>query len=120
MTRVAIVPVAADEGSFHFCALSGDKQSQGRTAGEALDALTTQLPDNETGTLIILQRFRPDPFFGAAQKQRMAELMVRWRTARDQGRAIDAEEQTELDALIEAELLASTDRAAALADEAGQ
>jgi hypothetical protein len=45
--------------------------------------------------------------------------MTRWRTARDHGALLPAHEQAELEALIEAELHASTQRAAVLADEVG-
>ena len=43
--------------------------------------------------------------------------MDRWRVARDQGVSLPADEQAELEALIEAELHAATARVAALADE---
>jgi hypothetical protein len=46
--------------------------------------------------------------------------MDRWRTARDQGATLPADEQTELEALIAAELHASAARAAALADALGR
>jgi Spy/CpxP family protein refolding chaperone len=57
---------------------------------------------------------RPDAYFTDAQRQRLGELMARWRTARDGGVALSAEEQAELDALIEAEVRAAADRAAGL------
>ncbi len=37
--------------------------------------------------------------------------------ARDAGRSLSSKEQAELDALVDAEVRAATDRAAALADE---
>ena len=46
--------------------------------------------------------------------------MARWRTARDQGATLPADEQTELEALIDAELQASAARAATLADALGR
>src|SRR3712207_5541114 len=103
MTRVAILPIPTDKDSISFRAVAGDKQSQGKTAGEALDALTAQLSEDETSTLIIVQSLRPDRFFDAAQQQRLAELMERWRVARDKGEALPAKEQIELEALVEAE-----------------
>ncbi len=57
---------------------AGNKQSVGKTAGEALDALTAQLDNSETGTLIIIQNLRPDQFFSTEQQQRLAELMKLW------------------------------------------
>jgi hypothetical protein len=85
-----------------------------------LDALTAQLPADEASTLIIVQHLRPDRFFTAAQQQRLDTLMARWRTARDQGATLPTDEQTELEALIDAELQASADRAATLADALGR
>jgi hypothetical protein len=97
--------------------VAGDKHSQGRTAGEALDALTAQLPQDESGTLVIVQSLRPDRFFNASQQQRLAELMGGWRVAQDRGEALSAEEQRELEALVDAELRSTMDRAAAIAEE---
>jgi hypothetical protein len=85
-----------------------------------LDALTAQLSADEASTLIIVQHLRPDRFFTAAQQQRLDTLMARWRTARDQGATLPPDEQTELEALIDAELQASADRAATLADALGR
>jgi hypothetical protein len=69
--------------------------------------------------LMIDKTLQPDRFFNADQQQRLAELMRRWRNARGQGRALAADEQAELNALVEAEVRASADRVAAPADEAG-
>ncbi len=120
MTMVAIFPVPTERGVSSYRAVAGDKHSEGGTAGAALDALTAQFSEDEAGMLVIVQTLRPDRFFDAAQQQRLADLMDRWRTARDQGKALPAEEQAELQALVEAEVRASADRTAALADEAGR
>jgi hypothetical protein len=61
---------------------------------------------------------KPDAFFAAAQIQRLADLMAKWRTARDAGVTLPADEQAELDALIQAELGAATERAAAMLHQA--
>src|SRR5436309_11664617 len=111
MTKVAILPIPTQQGDLSYRAVAGEKHAQGKTAGEALDALTAQLSADETSTLVIVQSLRPDRFFTAAQQQRLATLMARWRTARDQGHMLPAEEQTELETLIEAELHASAARA---------
>jgi hypothetical protein len=117
MTKVAILPERTDTGGTTYRAVAGDKQSVGRTVGEALDALTTQLPEEETGTLIIVQNLRPDRFFTAQQQQRLGELMARWRAARDSGTALPPDEQAELESLADAEVHAATQRAAALLHE---
>lgn len=117
MTKVAILPVPTEGGGISYRALAEDKQSQGKTAGEALDALTLKLSNDKAGTLIIVQSQRPDVFFDAAQQQRMAELMKHWRSARDRGETLPDEEQAELEALVEAELRASAYRTDALAND---
>jgi hypothetical protein len=70
--------------------------------------------------MIIVQSLRPDRLFTAQQQQRMAELMERWRSARDRGEALSASEQSELDALVEAELRAAGDRASVLGEQLGR
>ncbi|MCU0493414.1 MAG: hypothetical protein MUD01_17645 [Chloroflexaceae bacterium] len=119
MTKVAILPVTTHKGNTSYHAIAGKKQSAGTTAGAALDALTEQLPADEASTLVIVQMFRPDQFFTAAQQQRLEELMTKWHSAQDNGVAFSAQEQAELEALIETELEATTRRAAALADDVG-
>ena len=117
MTRVAILPVPTPTGGIDYHAIAGAKRSQGKTAGEALDALTAQLSEDESGTLIVIQEFRPDRLFSADQRKRLSELMARWREARDGGGELLAAEQTELDDLIEAEIRASAERTTALLHE---
>jgi hypothetical protein len=117
MTTVAILPVSTATGDIVYHARAGDKQSHGKTAGEALDALTGQLPEEEAGTLVIVQNLRPDRFFDADQQRRLGELMARWRAAHDAGTALSPAEQAELDALIEEEVRASAKRTAALLHE---
>jgi hypothetical protein len=46
--------------------------------------------------------------------------MAHWRTLRDQGDTLPADEQAELEALIAAELQAAAARAAVLADASGR
>ena len=120
MAHIEILPVRAADGEVTYHALAGDKRSRGRTAGEALDALRSQLSEAEGTTLVVVQGLSPDRFFDARQQQRLAELMARWRDARDGGRDLPAEEQSELDALIEEEVRASARRTAALLDDPGR
>ena len=86
----------------------------GKTAGEALDSLTTQLGKEQDGMFIVYEQWQPDKFFTAAQQQRLSELMARWRAARDVGKGLPADEQAELEALVNAQLEGSAKRAAAL------
>ena len=119
MTTVAILPVPTEKG-MSYQGTAGDKHSVGRTLGEALDALTPQIPDAEAGLVVVVQSLRPDEFFSTVQQQRLGELMAAWRQARDLETTFSVAEQGELDALIEAELYASASRTARLADEAGR
>jgi len=117
MTKVAILPIPTASGDVAYHALAGGKQSHGKTAGQALDALAAQLADDETGTLVIVQNFRADRFFNARQQGRLAELMERWRAARDSRTTLPSSEQAELDLLVEEEIHASTERTAEWLDE---
>ena len=116
MTRIAILPVPTADGGVTYQAIAGNRHSHGKTAGAALDALATQLAENE-GPLIIVQSLRPDRWFNADQQQRLADLMDRWRLARDRGTSLSTDEQRELETLVEMELQAATCRAATLAVE---
>lgn len=113
MTTIAIVPEPLQEGMF-YRAVAGQRQSVGRTPGEALDTLAGQLPVGESGTLVVVQHMRPDEFFTAEQRARLDLLMERWRHARDGRHALSAEEHAELDALVALELEGTTRRAEAL------
>lgn len=55
-----------------------------------------------------------DEFFTDAQCQRLADLMTRWRAARDTAQPFPAPDQAELNALIAEELQAAVARSAAL------
>lgn len=114
MTTVSILPIVDTSGEKSYRAIAGDKHSVGKTAGQALDALTTQLDETEFSTLLVIQNFRPDSFFSAEQQEQLSELMKLWRLARDQGQELPPEQQAELDALVEAELRAATARTAVL------
>jgi hypothetical protein len=114
MTTVAILPISDVNGEKSYRAIAGDKHSVGKTAGQALDALTAQLGEMEFSTLLVIQNFRPDSFFSAEQQERLSELMNLWRLAREQGRELPPEQQAELDRLVEIELRAAAARTGAL------
>jgi hypothetical protein len=117
MTSITIQPVPSDQGGIAYLATSNGKRSQGATAGEALDALTRQLPNSGTGALVIVPDQQPDQFFNADQQRRLAELLDRRRTCRDGGSELSTDEQKELQALVDAELRGAAARAAAMLDE---
>lgn len=114
MTTVAIVPIVDAREEKAYRAVASDKRSTGKTAGQALDALTAQLDQAEVGGLLFIQGFQPDAWFTAAQQERLAELMGEWRAARDRGEGLSPDRQAELDRLVEAELAAARRRTMAL------
>ncbi|MEK7831398.1 MAG: hypothetical protein AAB401_09960, partial [Acidobacteriota bacterium] len=57
---------------------------------------------------------QPDRFFTSEQRNRLQELMVRWRTARDEGARLPKEEQAELESLVSAQLEGAAQRAEAM------
>ncbi|WP_448265875.1 hypothetical protein [Nostoc sp. DSM 114159] len=114
MTTVAILPTRDASGEKSYRAIAGDKHSVGKTAGQALDALTAQLGEIEFSALLVIQSFLPDAFFSAQQQERLSELMRLWRSARDRGQELLPEQQAQLDDLVEAELRAATARTGAL------
>jgi hypothetical protein len=114
MTTIAILPETPGSPHTQYRAVAGQLHSVGKTAGQALDALTSQLADAEAGTLVVVRHSRPDRFFSAVQQQRLEQLRSRWRQARDAGTALPPQEQAELDALVEAETRAAAERARAL------
>ena len=63
MTTLAILPISDANGEKSYRATSRDKHSVGKTAGQALDALPTQLDEIEFSALLVIQSFRPDAFF---------------------------------------------------------
>jgi hypothetical protein len=117
MTTVAILPEPTASGTMAYRAVAGRLQSLGKSAGEALDALTAQMPADDQGTLVIVQHQHPDRFFTATQRQRLQELMAAWRTARDTGGPLPTEDRAELESLVDAELQSTALRTAALLHE---
>ena len=117
MNTVAILPISNASGEKSYRAISGDKQSVGKTAGQALDALTIQLGKVEFRGLLIIDNFHDDQFFTREQQQRLSELMNMWRIARDQEQELPPEIQTELDNLVNLELNAATARTTFLAQQ---
>lgn len=120
MTTVAIVPVTSAGRVVSYQAVAGCRVAEGNTEGAALDALGARFPEVVAESLVVIQRFRPDEFFSASQQLRLQDLMQRWRAARDGGDSLTADEESELAALIQAELDASARRAAATAEVLGR
>lgn len=105
MSAIAIRTDQQETGERRFRAIAGDRQSLGRTMGEALDALTADWGDSVQETVVFIQRFQPDPYFTQAQYDRMQELFARRAT-------LTPEERAELENLIDAEVDATVERTA--------
>ncbi|ETX04115.1 hypothetical protein [Candidatus Entotheonella palauensis] len=103
MLPIAIRAEQSEADEPRFRAIAGNRQSVGRTMGEALDALTADWGDDIQETAVLIQRFQPDAYFTDAQYSRMRELLDRRTT-------LTAEERAELEALIDAELDATVAR----------
>jgi hypothetical protein len=117
MQTISIGTISSTNGDRLYRAASGNRQSTGKTAGAALDALTAQMENQEIEGFLLLQNHQPDRFFTALQQQRLTELMSGWRTARDTGDSFPIDLQSELDALIDAELNATADRSQAILNQ---
>ena len=111
MQTILIETIANPNGDLVYRAAMGDRQSTGKTAGAALDALTVQIGSQEIKGFFLFQNYQLDQFFTAQQQQRLTELMLMWRAAQDLGDLLPPEQQSELDGLIEAELHATAERA---------
>lgn len=116
MTKVAILAEPTGNGTA-YRAVAGKHQSFGATPGQAFDALAAQLPEDQAGTIVIVQHMRADHCFSATQRERLQDLMTRWRHARAAGQQLPDDEQAELDSLVEAEVKGATERARALLHE---
>ena len=73
MTKVAILTGPSNGGAPTYRAVAGERQSVGRTAGEALDALVTQLPEGEAGTIVVVLVQPPRAYVSPA----MLDTLVR-------------------------------------------
>ena len=97
MSSVTIRPEKDNVDGASYRAVSGNRQSIGRTAGEALDSLIDQENGSVDSSAIFVQRMIPDSFFTREQIERMQELLARCDSR-------SPAENAELDALIDAEL----------------
>lgn len=120
ITAIEIVREKADTQASVYRAIRGDRQAVGPTPGQALDTLEHMLAtqsDEEEGTLVIVQRFRPDTFFTAKEQARLQELMDRFHRAQAAGQDLPPEEKEELERLVNAEWEAAIQRGEAILRE---
>jgi hypothetical protein len=112
MTTTSVLSPPESGGGYR--AVAGGREAAGDTPGQALDALVEQTGPPSGATLGIIQPKAGDEFFSDGRRRRLAELMARWRTARDTARPFPPADQAELDGLIAEELKAAVERSAAL------
>jgi len=117
MPTISVIPENNPAGEIIWRAVSAEKEAVGKTVGEAIDAITPLIESEESSSLIVVQRMRPDKFFTAEQQKRLSDLMAKWRAARDAGNKLLSEDQAELEALIDAQLEGSVQRTKALFEE---
>ena len=117
MTTITIVPENFGSSTISYRAVSGQYQSVGPTAGQALDALTAQFNGNQDSTLVVIQNMRPDELFDEGSRTKLVDLMERWRRARDNQTNLATAEQAELEQLVAAEYRAAVERAEQLLRE---
>ncbi|MBX2997822.1 MAG: hypothetical protein KF893_04880 [Caldilineaceae bacterium] len=110
MTTIQLLQERSPQGRLQYRAVYRQHHAEGTTLGAALDALEDALPA-DSGTVVILQKFKADRFFGEEQQARLAELMVRLEASRAHGHDLAPEEMAELEELVEQELRATTRRA---------
>lgn len=123
MTTIGILresEIRSESSLFCAVAYADNAQAVGKTPGEALDALIAQIGSEASSGLVLVQQMQPDRFFNMEQQQRLQVLMARSQEAQAAGRELPLEEESERNALIAAELLASAQRTAALADALGK
>jgi hypothetical protein len=120
MTEIAVMQETGTGKTGSFRAVSGQLQAMGETAGKALDALTAQLPPEQSLTLVIVRGLQPDEHFTTEQSRRLTGLMNLRREASEGRAAWNDQDETELERLIDAELQAAARRAESLARELGR
>jgi hypothetical protein len=113
MTTISVWPNSTG-GSPAYRAVAAGEEATGAAPGEALDALLARTGPPRGLAIVILQTDGPDEFFPADKRDRLSELMDRFRAARDAGVPLAAAEQMELEALTAEELRASAARGAAI------
>ncbi|MCI0694668.1 hypothetical protein L0337_22015 [candidate division KSB1 bacterium] len=115
MNTIEILQEQANAEGAAYRARCRDWEAVGATPGAALDAierLVAASSGDGNGTVVIVQRFRPDAFFTGQQQVRLQELMERFHAALAAGKELALEERKELEALVDAEWQAAIDRAA--------
>lgn len=111
------MPEPGEGGTTWYRAIAGKRQCVGKTAGEALDAISAQLPAEKEAPWSSCRTFSQTRFSRKSSVRVSKSLWSRWRTARGAGAALPPVEQAELDNLVQEEIAAAGQRARALRHE---
>jgi len=114
MSTIEIFQEPSNAATTVYRARCLDWQATGATPGAALDAverLVAAGSQDGNGTVVIVQRFRPDAFFTKRQQTRLQELMERFHASRVTGKELVQEDRKELETLVDAEWQAAIERA---------
>ncbi|MGH7456594.1 MAG: hypothetical protein ACRENG_34920 [bacterium] len=114
MNTIEIIQEQANAAGEVHRARFRDWQTSAATPGAALDAIERLVAAGNgdgNGTVVIVQRFRPDAFFTRQQQGRLQELMERFQANLAAGKELAPDERKELEALVDAEWQAAIDRA---------
>jgi hypothetical protein len=114
MSTIEIIQEPSNTSNAVYRARCLDWQATGATPGAALDAVERLVAAGNkdgNGTVVIVQRFRPDAFFTKSQQTRLQELMERYHASRATRQELALEERQELETLVDAEWQAAIDRA---------
>ena len=123
MTTIEIIAEVHQEKTI-YRAICGQQEATGASPGEALDSIEQQLTTlgdignigdiNDSQTLIILQRFRPDSLFTREQQNKLQELMSQHHQAVATQKPLSTQQQEELENLVETEFEAAIERSSQL------
>ena len=120
MTTVSIHPIPNEDGGSTYHAFAGDRRGDGRTPGEAVDAVLSQWIGSAASTLVVLHHNRADRFFSEQQRIELDSLMRKLRQAKETGESLSREDQAKLESLVNTELRAAGERAKFMADSLRQ
>ena len=120
---ISVIPTGTTEpGQDAFLAISGDTVVGGANIGAAIGAAFNALAaqGDVSAARVIIQKMNGDRFFGAEKLSRFRDLSDKQRALRERGEQLSAEDDAELEGLIDADLAASAERARAILGETVQ
>ncbi len=71
MATGTVIEFSGEEGDHAYQAIGGDLRGNGKTAGEAFDAVAAQRNEKTTGAMFVLSDHENDEFFTDQQRERL-------------------------------------------------